>query len=1215
MIIEDTSLYLYNLTLKQPSGYNQTVLGQFLGEKKSQEVFVSNGTAIQLLRPNTETGKVEILCLQNLLGVVFKIEKIRPIASTKDSIALTSDSGNIIILEFDLRLGRFVSKVQESYAKNGFTRLNQGHYLSIDPSNRVILLSALEQNKLLYKIQSKDDGYINLSSPLTHTSKNIVTLQICSLDTGYDNPLFAAIECDYNKYENQQFNSQSRILLNYYEFDQGINHLVKKKSIDQIPNNSNYLVPLPSHIGGILVFGESWMLYDNSATSKSPARKFAAIPSRNDDSTPTIIINHVYHKLKKKDFFILLQSSEGDLFKLTCMFDEDKEVLQDIYVTYFDTIPVCKDLSILKGGFLFANVLNDDKQFYQFDKLGDNITDSTLKTSEFSELDYLTKKVKFTPRAIENLSLVDTADSLCSIVESSLVHRQISMELVTLSSNAHIKTLVQGIPTSTIVSSELPLIPTDIHSTKLFANSTSDDYLVISSSLDSKTLVLSIGENVEEVEDSNFVTNHPTILVQQVGVSSVVQVYSNGIRHVKHTKKEDKVEKMFTDWYSPAGINILHASANSEQVIIALSNSEICYFEIDADDQLIEYQERVEMTSSVKALAILADASRKSYFAVVGCSDETIQVLSLQGHNCLETVSLQALSANCNSLELVSYKDFTIIHIGMVNGLYVWSRMDEITGDISSTRIKYVGSKPVNLYKIKLNSEQVGIVVISSSAWLSYNNQDNEVKLSSLLDIDINSCTSIVSEDIGGEAVVGISKNNLIFFTIGDGDTADFSNHDNFVTSSIKLRYSPKKMLIDHLDDSNVIYVIESEYNSKGNYPITDLGSKPSLKSENTEEHIEPDRIKNSWASSIQVLKQKESEIIQSIELPSSNLLHCITKLKFTSMKENTRYVVVGMTKNQKFLPTLFEANYLLTFKVLKNRTLEFLHQTEIDHQPTCMLAFNGRLLVGMGNSLRLYDLGQKQLLRKSSTLIEYHKRFIRILHQGGERIVVADASNSISFMKFDNSSNIFVPIADDVMKRQITSIATLDYDTVIGGDKFGNIFVSRLSKLVSRQSDEDWGLIKSQEPFLNGASSRLTSVCEFHIHDIPTSLYKGTLVYAGTQESIIYSGLQGTIGLLLPLLSKQEIEFLVKLELAMRQEFFEVANGTDDVKVVNLLGKDHLKFRSYYNPVKNVIDGDLIEKFYTLKMTTKLKISSKVNRNPSEIERKISDLRGRCAF
>lgn len=68
-------------------------------------------------------------------------------------------------------------------------------------------------------------------------------------------------------------------------------------------------------------------------------------------------MNHVVHKLKKNNFFILLQSSLGDLFKLTVDYDEDKERIVNIVVNFFDTIPVSTNISILKSGFLLQTLV------------------------------------------------------------------------------------------------------------------------------------------------------------------------------------------------------------------------------------------------------------------------------------------------------------------------------------------------------------------------------------------------------------------------------------------------------------------------------------------------------------------------------------------------------------------------------------------------------------------------------------------------------------------------------------------------------------------------------------------------------------------------------------------------------------------------------------------------------------------------------------------
>jgi splicing factor 3B subunit 3 len=51
-------------------------------------------------------------------------------------------------------------------------------------------------------------------------------------------------------------------------------------------------------------------------------------------------------------FFFLLQSEDGDLYKVTIE-HEDEEV-RSLKIKYFDTVPVASSLCILKSGFLFA---------------------------------------------------------------------------------------------------------------------------------------------------------------------------------------------------------------------------------------------------------------------------------------------------------------------------------------------------------------------------------------------------------------------------------------------------------------------------------------------------------------------------------------------------------------------------------------------------------------------------------------------------------------------------------------------------------------------------------------------------------------------------------------------------------------------------------------------------------------------------------------------
>lgn len=50
-------------------------------------------------------------------------------------------------------------------------------------------------------------------------------------------------------------------------------------------------------------------------------------------------------------FFFLAQTEQGDLFKITLETDED--MVTEVRMKYFDTVPVATTMNVLKTGFLF----------------------------------------------------------------------------------------------------------------------------------------------------------------------------------------------------------------------------------------------------------------------------------------------------------------------------------------------------------------------------------------------------------------------------------------------------------------------------------------------------------------------------------------------------------------------------------------------------------------------------------------------------------------------------------------------------------------------------------------------------------------------------------------------------------------------------------------------------------------------------------------------
>jgi splicing factor 3B subunit 3 len=70
-----------------------------------------------------------------------------------------------------------------------------------------------------------------------------------------------------------------------------------------------------------------------------------------DVNRGTIFVCSATHKTKTM-FFFLVQTEQGDIFKITLKIDED--FVTEVKLKYFDTVPVASSMCVLKTGFLFV---------------------------------------------------------------------------------------------------------------------------------------------------------------------------------------------------------------------------------------------------------------------------------------------------------------------------------------------------------------------------------------------------------------------------------------------------------------------------------------------------------------------------------------------------------------------------------------------------------------------------------------------------------------------------------------------------------------------------------------------------------------------------------------------------------------------------------------------------------------------------------------------
>jgi splicing factor 3B subunit 3 len=421
---------------------------------------------------------------------------------------------------------------------------------------------------------------------------------------------------------------------------------------------------------------------------------------------------------------------------------------------------------------------------------------------------------------------------------------------------------------------------------------------------------------------------------------------------------------------------------------------------------------------------------------------------------------------------------------------------------------------------------------------------------------------------------------------------------ENLIQKSIPLTYTPRK-LVKH-PEHPIFYTLEADNNTLPPELRAQLLNEPGVV--NGDAKVLPPaefgypKGRGRWASCISVIDPigDESGVLQVVDMDNNEAVVSGAIISFAS-QDNESFLVVGTGKDMIVNPRQFTEGYIHVYRFHENgRELQFIHKTKVEEPPMALIAFQGKLLAGLGTTLRIYDLGLRQMLRKAQA--EAAPQLIVSLSTQGNRIVVGDVQQGVTYVVYKPATNKLIPFADDSIARWVTCTTMVDYESAAGGDKFGNIFIVRCPQKASEEADEEQAglhLIHSRD-YLHGTPYRTSLVSHFYAQDIPTSIVKTSLGVGG-QDILLWSGISGTIGVFIPFVNREDADFFQSLEQHMRSEDPPLA------------GRDHLMYRSYYAPVKAVIDGDLCERYTLLPNEKKQMIAGELDRSVREIERKIS--------
>lgn len=1305
--------YFYHKTLETSNAISQAVCGSFTAPRRT-EIAAAHGKALALYQI-TEHGSIQPLFHEQTFGLIRALSAFRLTGATQDNLAITSDSGRVVILEWDDKAQTFVKLHRETYGKTGVRRVVAGEFMALDPKGRAMMLAAVERQKFVFILNRDARGRLAIGSPLEAHKSYQICFDLCALDVGFENPVFASLEINYEQLDapvkagSKAVTEEKPILkhIAFWEVDLGLNHVVRKCLLS-CDKTGAHIIPVPAGAefsegpGGVLVCCENFIQF------KKPDHPDLAcpIPKRinPDESRGTMIATWTTHKMKDF-FFILLQTEYGDLYRLELV--SEGPTVKNIICRYFDTIAVAASLCVLKTGFLFAASEMGNHVLYQFTGIGAD--EETYVCS--ADTGGTTLPPPFQPRALRNLIPVSEWPSLGPMTDLKVIDCLGDTQTPQLYAlcgagpRSYLNIMKQGLQVEQMAASEVPGFPIGLWTLHENYDDVFHKYLLMSFPL--ATLVLRVSDSIEEQTATQFVTNKATLHAGCFRDNSHIQVMEDGWRLLQQDGSETR---RVLDWRPQAGRRVLSATSNGSQLLLSVSGGFLLYFELQSGSVGLREMGQHDLGHEVTCLAlqpVSGGIAGKALYAAVGGIDRSVRIFSLEKEKLLfRQISVQILAADTHAESVSIVKlpfsqidrqtdQATTLCIGLSTGVLLRIPIDSITGQIQPhRRQKFLGALPVKTIPVKLrltedagggatngggpggatNAESTtGCLCLSSKSWLAYAHK-GYFRLSGLLFSQIDFAASLNSVHCE-TGYVAISGNVLRILSID----LDSNSDSTFSSTKVHLEYTPRKltafpppptsqerqdaklkgMPIMLLPPSQqrpwVIAEIEGDHNAfdkatketlqnalkaaydptTTNNNIRALPDDPSIASEDTEtetetdvttatttegrqqadieeggNNIETEVVSESqvgsfkagdtkWGGALRIINPATGTIVQTLAYGIDECPVSITVCQFVEYPLHPS-LVVGTVTGLDLKKGTCQNGSIKVYMYDEDGNLNLYHETIVEDTPLSLCAWNGRLLAAVGNRIRIYTLGKKRLLKRC----EYKNlpcgvNWIRV---SGKRVYASDIREGFHVLSYSSIDNVFSVLADMTVPRWVTCGDLLDPYTIIGGDKFENIFAVRIPPDVTLENEvfDSSGLkVRGDTAYLTGQTHKMDRLCEFHLGDIPMAMQK-CLMTPGGAEFVLFGTIMGSIGALLPLQTQREVETIQQLEMLMRNED------------VSLVGREHIFFRSATFPVKNVIDGDLLSIFPKLKPERQTWIAQQLDKTASDILRLLDEIHSR---
>lgn len=971
-------MWNYVVSAQKPTSVTLSATGAFTGPN-DLNLLVSKNSRLEIFLL-TEKG-LQLIVDVPIYGRISALELFRPPKSNQDWLFILIEKYKFCILSFDVDEKKIVTEANGDIADKIARPREMGQIAVIDPDRRMIGMHLYDG---LFKVIPMDpvSGGISDAFNVRLNETGLIDLKFlsnCSVPT---------IGILYSDPFRTKYFKTYEILVS----EKKMNEVLIQEHID---SSASMILPLPSPLGGVLIFGDQKITYYDCKKDRSPP---IATPIKK-----TLIT--AYGKIDNNGSRYLLGDCKGKLHLL--VLEQSANKLTNMKIEFLGQTSRPTTLSYLDNGFVFIGSCLGDSQLIKL--LNEKVKVPNVSNQVNGD--------QSTRNEGSFLQIVESYPNLGPILDFCVVDldRQGQGQIVTCSGafqDSTIRVIRNGIGLNEQASIDLPNIK-GLWSLKGESRDENgvhyDEFLCVTFIGDTRFLSI-VGEEVEELELPAFYSETETLYCANVIASNILQVTSDGARLISGKSKE-----LLYEWKTPSNKGKINSVSCNTRQLITTSGKQLTYFEI-TESSLIE-KKTIELPNEASCVAVSGNQSedgeqKQSQLCAVGLWNFHLVMYSLPD---LEFLVSEPLGGQIlpRSLLFSSFDGTPYLFCGLGDGHlthYTLNVNQENKLGLYDRKRVTLGTQPILLSTFKTN-QNTHIFAASDRPTVIYHH-NKKILYSNVNLKEVNCVTGFHSSSFPSSLAIA----NESTLTIG---------------------------AVDNIQKLHIKTISLNSSNSSSSYQCEYVRRIAHQKSTGTLLVISVLASEISEKSLLRLLDDQTFEIISTYELPESECGFSIINSTLNNSSQEYFIVGTGIILSDEAEPT---QGRLLMFSVDQQTKQLYLEaHINIGGVANCIHPFNGRILAGVNSLVQIFRLTvdeetkTKELERMVTK--EGHINVLSISSRG-DFIIVGDMIKSIALYKYTNG--LIEEVARDLDPSWLTQIAILDDDTYLGAEASFNLFTLR---------------------------------------------------------------------------------------------------------------------------------------------------------------------------